>query len=493
MADVTISKVDELWIHVDCDRGIAYELNDHFSYFAEGYKFMPKFKHGVWDVKIRMFNTASCNLYMGLVPDLIKFCDKYGYTHEIQAGVNPVNIKSMIKEFIKDESIDAISRYNPYEYQMLAVIGALMENKTLILSPTGSGKSLIIYLITRFLVDSLDQRVLIVVPTTTLVEQLTKDFKDYDPAQAFDEECHKIYSGKDKQSNKMVTVTTWQSVYKMHKEWFDEYDAVIVDEAHQADAKSITGILHKMPNAVYRTGLTGTLSGAKSHEWFMRGIFGKLIKTTTTRQLMDEGKLANLQVDMVTLKYSKDERKAVSKMKYQDEIAFLVDHELRNKLIVNLSIKQTGNTMVLFNFVEGHGEILFKMAEEKAIAAGKELYIIHGGTPVEERERIRALVEVQDNVMIYASYGVFSTGINMKNLHVVIFAHPFKSKIRNLQSIGRGLRTSNSKNHAILIDFCDDLVYNKRNNSTYTHAIERLKIYDAEQFEYRIREVELTS
>ena len=491
MADIVVSKVDEMWMHIKCDRGIAYELNDHFSYFAEGYKFMPRFKDGVWDGKIRLFNTASCQLYYGLLPDVKKFAEKYNYELDVLPSVRPVDIKSSIKEFIREDNLDTICRYNPYDYQMLAVIGALVENKTLILSPTGSGKSLIIYLMTRFLVDVLDHRVLVVVPTTTLVEQLTKDFSDYDPTHSFGDECHKIYSGKDKQSNKMVTVTTWQSVFKLHKEWFEEYDAVIVDEAHQADATSIKGILHKMPHAVYRSGLTGTLSGAKSHEWFMRGIFGKLIKTTTTKQLMDEGKLANLKVDMVTLKYSNDERKLVSKMKY--EIAFLVDHEKRNKLIVNLSIKQTGNTMVLFNFVEGHGEVLFKLAEEKAKAAGKELYIIHGGTSVEERERIRALVEVQDNILIYASFGVFSTGINMKNLHVVIFAHPYKSKIRNLQSIGRGLRLSNSKEYAVLIDFCDDLVYNKRNNSVYTHAIERLKIYDAEQFEYRIREVDLAA
>ena len=489
MADIIIEKDDELYIRLFTDKGISYELSEHFSYFVEGYKFMPKYKSGVWDGKIRLFNVNTRLLYSGLLDDVKKFCKRYDYTYEVKDDVLPVNFDDDLKEFVK--TIPELCTLVPHDYQMEAFLGAIVENKSLILSPTGSGKSLIIYLITKFLMKYTEEDILLVVPTTNLVEQMVGDFMDYDPNKAIEGLCHKIYSGKDKQANVRITVTTWQSIYKLPKQWFDRYGTVIVDEAHQADAVCISGIIDKLPDAKFRVGLTGTLDGTKTHELFMRGLFGKLIKTTTTRKLMDEGKLAELEVVVLRLKYGKPACKEVAPLKYQDEIQYIVQHENRNKMLVNLSLKQTQNTLLLFNFVEGHGEKLFAAAELKAEKAGRQVYLIHGETKVEERERIRALVETRDDITIYASYGVFSAGINMKNLHVVIFGHPFKSRIRNLQSIGRGLRTSAGKTKATLVDICDDLTYNKKHNAAYDHSIERLKIYESEQFKYRIHEIEV--
>lgn len=491
MADVLIQKLNELYVRIQTDKGIEYEMYEHFSYYVEGYKYMPKYKSGVWDGKIRLYSIKTKSIYSGLTHEIIKFCERYGYTYDVDARLKPLNVIQDLKEFKKN--IPSICKLDPYDYQMDALLAATIENKTLILSPTGSGKSLIIYLMIRFLLNIIEENVLIVVPTTTLVEQLSKDFDSYDPDGIFSESCHKIYSGKEKHTNKRVTITTWQSVFRLPAEWFSTYGAVIVDEAHQADSSSITGIVDKMPHARFRTGLTGTLDGTKSHELFMRGIFGKVIKTTTTRKLMDDGKLADLDVCMFKLKYPKDECKAVTKLKYQDEIKYLVYHDKRNKFLVNLSMSYDNNTLLLFNFVGNHGKKIFEMAQSRAEKMGKQVYLIHGETPVEERERIRALVETDNNIVIYASSGVFSTGINMKNLHVVIFAHPYKSKIRNLQSIGRGLRTSSGKTKALLVDVCDDFTYNERHNTAYDHSIARLKIYESEQFNYTIKDIEIQS
>lgn len=488
-ADVVITKANELYVRLLTDKGIAFELSEHFSYFVEGYKYMPKYKSGVWDGKIRLFNVNTKTIYSGLISDIIKFCERYDYTYEIADDIKPIDFLADLKAFVK--RIPEICTLTPREYQMEAFLGGIIENKSLILSPTGSGKSFIIYLIVNFLIEHTEEDILLVVPTTSLVEQMVGDFVDYDPSKTFDQKCHKIYSGKDKLANVRVTVTTWQSIYKLPAQWFRRYGAVIIDEAHQADAASLIGIIDKMPHAKFRVGLTGTLDGTKTHRLFMRGICGKIIRTTTTKKLMDDGKLAQLEVEVLRLKYQKDECKAVSKLNYQDGIAYLVQHEKRNKLLVNLSLSQKNNTLLLFNFVEGHGEKLYEQAIKKAGAAGKTVFLIHGETPVEERERIRHLVETRDDIVIYASYGVFSAGINMKNLHVVIFGHPFKSRIRNLQSIGRGLRISSGKNKALLVDICDDLTYNSKNNLALDHAVERLKIYESEQFKYRIREIDV--
>lgn len=486
-ADITLVKVNELYMRVLAEKSVLLELESFFSFYVEGYKYMEKWKSGIWDGKIRLFKLSTSMIYSSLRENILKFCQAQGYSCDVDPSLDPIKHLPEVREFVKQ--LPEISILEPYPYQISAFVGAIVENKSLILSPTASGKSLIFYMIVQFLLQHLEDKILLVVPTVSLVEQGVKDMISYDLTGNIEDMCHKIHSGKSKDSDRRVFVTTWQSVYKMPKEWFDKFGAVIIDEAHQADSSSLTGIIEKMPNALFRVGLTGTLSGAKTQELFMRGIFGKVIKTTTTKQLMDQGLLSTLFVRILHIKYPKADCKVISKLDYKDEISFLNQHEKRNDLLMDLSLSQEGNVLLLFNFIENHGEKLFEKAEKVALDKGKLLYFVSGGTHVEERERIRELVEQHDNLVIYASYGVFSTGINMKNLRTVIFAHPFKSIIRNLQSIGRGLRLAEGKNIAVLIDFCDDLTYGKRHNFAYTHAIERMKLYENQEFEYKLENV----
>lgn len=489
MTDVQIIKHDEMHVRIIADRGIMYEMYEHFSYFVADYKFMPRFKNGTWDGKIRLLNIKTNLIYLGLVTDVKNFCKEYDYSCEVDERLGRRNDLDDVKAFIR--SFSSLCKFEPRDYQLAAFVAAIVEQKTLILSPTGSGKSLIIYMIAQYMRTITDKRILLVVPTTGLVSQMHSDFADYDPTGEIHGQCHEIMSGKSKQTDLPIVISTWQSIFKMPADWFSQFDAVIIDEAHQADATSLTGILEKCTTVPYRVGLTGTLKGTRTNEMFMRGIFGKLIKTTTTRKLMDEGTLSDLNIDVYRIKYSQEERKLVSKLKtYQDEIKFITTHPARNKFLIDLAMSQTNNTLLLFNFVEGHGEKLFEIAKVIAERNGKQLYIVHGGTPVAERERIRHLVELHNNILIFASYAVFSTGVNMKNLHTVMFAHPFKSRTRNLQSIGRGLRTSSGKTAALLVDICDDLQYNKKLNNTMNHSIERLKTYESEQFRYNIKDIE---
>lgn len=488
--DLEIKKVNGLYVKIISSQSIMMELYDHFAYFAKGYKHMPKYKAGIWDGKIRLYSLSTKQIYAGLLDRVIKFAKANNYTYSIDENIKRVDYNAQLKQFFK-EDLKHISVLVPHDYQKLAMIAAIVENKSLILSPTASGKSLVIYLIINFIKQYIGGKILVVVPTVALTSQMVSDFDSYHPDKDFSKHCHKIYSGQEKNTDALVTCTTWQSVFRLDKNWFNQFDHVIIDEAHQANAQSISGIIDKMPDAKIRTGLTGTLDGTSTHELFMNGVFGKIFKAVTTKELMDSGKVAELKIDVVRLKYNHDDCKLVSKLDYEKEITFLIENDERNTFLVNTCLKSKGNTLMLFNFVEGHGEKLYNRLIAQAEQYNKIVYIVHGGIGVEERESIRKSVETADNIIIVASYGVFRQGVNMKNLHNVIFAHPYKNRIRNLQSIGRALRLSSTKDAALLIDICDDLCVGKKQNMTFIHALERMKIYESEQFNYKTIEVNM--
>jgi superfamily II DNA or RNA helicase len=326
---------------------------------------------------------------------------------------------------------------------------------------------------------------LIVVPTTTLVHQMYSDFESY----GFKSEkyCHKIFSGRDKKTDKPIVITTWQSIYKLRKDFFQQFDVVIGDEAHLFKAKSLTSIMSKLEDCKYRFGFTGTLDDTQTHKLVLEGLFGPVNKVTTTKELMEAGTVADFKIKIITLSYSDEIRKIVSKMNYQDEMDFIVTHEARNKFIKNLSMSLEGNTLLLFQYVEKHGKILFDMIKQEA--GDRHVFFVHGGVTGEERDEIRHIVEKESNAIIIASYGTFSTGVNIRNLHSIIFASPSKSKIRNLQSIGRGLRKSETKDSAVLYDIADDLSWKSKTNFTLKHLMERVKQYDGEKFDYKLYKV----
>jgi superfamily II DNA or RNA helicase len=371
----------------------------------------------------------------------------------------------------------SISRHEPRDYQITAVYDALRYNRKLLISPTASGKSLMIYSIVRYFVEK-EHNILLIVPTTSLVEQMYKDFDDY--GWNAEEYCHKIYSGKEKTTNKNVVITTWQSIYNLPRSFFEKFDVVIGDEAHQFKSKSLVGIMTKMDNAKYRFGFTGTLDGSQTHKWVLEGLFGPSYKVTQTKELIEKGYLSKLQIKVLLLKHNEHQFN-----EYEDEIQYLISHDKRNKFIKNLSLDLKGNTLILYSRVETHGQPLYEMINSSA-AKDRKIFFVYGGVDAEEREKVREITEKENDAIIVASYGTFSTGINIKNLHNIVFASPSKSRVRNLQSIGRILRKGENKNKAILYDIADDITYKSKKNYTLNHLIERIKIYNEEKFNYEI-------
>jgi superfamily II DNA or RNA helicase len=483
MDTVRVEYIDDVNIKVRCDAGIAQEISDYFTFFVPGYKFMPKYRNKMWDGKIRLFNAYTCLLYVGLLPRLGKFCKDRGYNFEYPDVFR-------YTEFKLEDAIEFIQKLNPTlpprDYQVDAFVRAIQRKRILLLSPTASGKSFIIYLLIRYF----QVPTLIVVPTTTLVNQMFGDFEDY----GFDSEkfVHRIYSGHDKNTDKPIVVSTWQSIYQLPKRWFDKFKLIVGDEAHTFKAKSLTTLMTKTTECPYKVGLTGTLDGTETNKLVLEGLFGQVHEVITTKELMDSGDVAKLKIECLVLQYPEEVRKLFHKNKtdYQGEIDFIVASETRLKFIKNLALSLKGNTFVMYRYVENHGKVLYDLIR---LSTNRPVYYVSGGVDTEDREEIRKLLEKHTDAIVVCSVGTFSTGTNVKNLHNIIFAHPQKARIKVLQSIGRGLRLHKSKEFVTLYDIADDLSYKSKENHTLKHFVERVKIYAEQQFSYRIHKIRLNT
>ena len=487
MRTLILEKKNDVHLSVDADEDVRRDLGEYFTFSVPGFKFMPQYRSGHWDGKIRLFSYATGQIYTGLYPYILNWCDENNVSVVDKTDIKDADVDDKkINQFIEALKIPFTVR----DYQKEAFAYSLRKHRCLLLSPTASGKSLIIYLMVRFnLIRCVDKndKILIVVPTTSLVEQLYKDFKDYGWNSSA--HVHRIYQGHEKHSDKRVYISTWQSIYKMPKKWFEEFGCVIGDEAHLFKAVSLTKILTKLENCKYRIGLTGTLDDSKTHKLVLEGLFGAVNKVISTKTLQDNKQLADLKIYCLVLQHDNMSKDFLKDKSYQEEMDFLVSNEIRNKYIRNLCLSLEGNSLCLFQYVEKHGTILKKLIEDKN--ENKKVFFVYGGVDTEERERIRAITEKSDNSIIIASYGTFSTGINIRNLHNIVFSSPSKSRIRNLQSIGRGLRLKDNNSNATLYDISDDLTYQGKENYTLSHFKERINIYNEEGFDYEVHQVEL--
>ena len=417
-ANVIISKANEVFLRINAEPHIQYELRDHFTFEVPNAKFMPQYRGRNWNGEIHLFDLRSKRIYVGLLDKLVQFCENHGYTYKFLDNEyygSPFEVNEDISyEGVKDY-MASICNHSPRKYQIQGVYDALKHNRKMLISPTASGKSLMIYSLVRYYVAK-ERKILLVVPTTSLVEQMYKDFFDYGwDAESY---CHRIYAGKEKEHDLPVTITTWQSVYKLPRSFFVDYDVVIGDEAHLFKSKSLISIMSKLECAKHRFGFTGTLDGTQTHKWVLEGLFGPSYKVTKTDELIKQGHLSQLDIQCLVLKHPPQKFEV-----YNDEIEYLITHEQRNKFIKNLALDLKGNSLILYSRVEAHGAVLYDLINKNK-KDNQKVFFVHGGVDAESREQIREITENEKNAIIVSSYGTFSTGINIRNLHNIIFASP---------------------------------------------------------------------
>ena len=482
---IRVTKFNEVHIKLHCESSIAYELNEYFTFTVPGARFSPAYKNKMWDGKIRLFHLMRQTLYIGLLEKVRQFAQERGY-EVVLDNVNHFSeeVFSVVEanQHIKDIEVSL----QPRDYQLDSFIHAVRKKRAVLVSPTASGKSLIIYLLTTYLIS---KKVLIVVPTTGLVHQMASDFVDYGCPP---ELIHKIFSGQEKNTDSLITITTWQSIYQMPARWFDQFGCVIGDEAHTFKAKCLVSIMENLTKCEYRFGFTGTLDGSQTNKLVLEGLFGPVKVVTTTSQLMEQNTVAQINIKAIVLSYPDQLRQMFANRKpkptYKDEMMFLLTKQTRSLFIARLVASLEKNTLLLFNNID-HGKMLQQMIQVEV--PDREVFFVYGGVEGEEREEIRKYVEMHNNVVIVASYKTFATGTNIKNLHNVVFGSPSKSRIRVLQSIGRGLRTSSEKTEAVLYDIADDLSWKSFRNHTIKHFAERVQMYNQEKFDYKTYTIQL--
>ena len=491
MSDVHLKYINSVHVKVCADPSTVMELSDQLTFYADNYKWNPKYKARMWDGKIRLVNQLSGICYAGLSQRIKKFCDARGYSFTFDDELTYANVSEYeLTEFIKTLNIP--DKYQIRDYQFKAILKCIRSGRRTLVSPTSSGKSLMIYIIMRWYQQ---QKGLIIVPTIGLVGQMESDFRDY----GYTNRIHVSTAGLSKSNDidSDIVITTWQSLNngksKMPKQWYAQFGCVFGDEAHGCKATSLIQILSSLENCRYRFGATGTLDGHPLNEATIEGLFGPQYRSTTTKQLMDDGHVAKLKIKCIVLKYPDDTKKqfhvTVNKKKktYQEEIDFLVNSEKRNKFLKNLTLSLKGNKLLFFRIID-HGKLLHTAISS---VSDHNVFYIDGGVSGVDRESIRRAIEDEENAVLIASLGTTSTGVSINKLHHMIAASPSKSKIKVLQSIGRMLRMHQEKEEAVLYDIVDDLSYKSSMNFTLNHFMERCKIYDAEKFEYEIYNVRL--
>lgn len=500
---ITLSYKNYSQMLVETDPGVLAEMQEHFSFYVPGYRYMPAYKSKMWDGKLRLLDARTRCMPAGLVDAVKEFASNRGRNYSVElkdskffGTIGSKDDVSMDEfyEFVQDLNIHAGGqRIEPRDYQLAAAYLAIKNYRQLIISPTGTGKSLVMYMIMRWVLHHIqpDQKFIIIVPTTTLTKQLIGDFEEYAAADEefiVDHHCYPIFAGQDKNAEHQVLVSTWQSLAKFPKMFYKNVGAVIGDEAHTCSAKICTKILDNCYNAKYRIGTTGTLDGSNVHEMSLTGIFGPMYTATTTKEQIDSGNLAELKINIMRLKYPDEERR-YAKFKYDEEIKFITKHDRRNKFVANLTLSTEGNTLVMFRYKE-HGQLLYDLISAKA-HKDRKIFLIHGEVDTEFRNNIRPIVEKETDAIIVASIGTFSTGINIKNLHNLVFAAPHKGRIKVLQSLGRALRKSTDGRDTIMYDICDDVSWKQRKNFALIHSMERTKQYAAEKLTYQVYEIKL--
>lgn len=479
--DVTIVPLNQVHVKIIAQKSTLYELSEKFTFFAKDYKHSPKFKARMWDGKIRLFSLANHTLYRGLTLEVIKFCKERGYTFDCQVPIiqQPFSLYEC-EQFIK--TLNLPSRLELRDYQIETVADAVRFRQICFESATSSGKSLMIYLIYRYI----NEKTLLIVPDTGLVDQMTKDIHSY----GYDQPIHQIFSGQSKQTNCNLTVTTWQSIWQLDPEWFDQFNVVIADEAHKYDSKCLIAIMSKLFNCENRFGFTGSLGTDKLKGITVQGLIGPKKHVISARELIDQNHAADVSVKCITFNYTLQDQKHVMGLKYHDELKWIVQNERRNKFIKNLALSLKGNTLLLYQHI-AHGQLLKEMIEQENPQL--PLFYVDQKVKGEQRSEIREQIDKPNqNSLTFATYKIFSTGININNLNNLVLCSPLKAEITMIQSIGRILRKSDHKNKATIIDLSDDLSTETYTNTTLKHFFQRISIYNKQQHPYKLYNVTLS-
>lgn len=472
---IFIAKLDEVHNIVTADNPkVITEIANRFKFRVNGYQYMPAYKAGRWDGFIKLFKDNK--LYVGLTTHLIKLAQEKSWKIELDYSQYAARDFSETDAVAHWNSVGVPDHFIKEPHQIKALTTCIRDRRRLILSATGSGKSMMLYLVGSYL----DGQCLIVAPRSDLVDQMEGDFLNYRCQLPI----HKIYTGQSKDSNAKFVISTWQSITKQSKEWINRFGTIMIDEAHRAKADQLTKLLEKATKVENRFGFTGSLDGLEVNKLIVEGLLGPSKVVARSSDLIQKQKLAPVTIKIIILHYSDEIKEAMKEANYQTEIDFLTGHEPRNTFIEKLSESITGNVIMSVNQI-AHGELLY----DRINKTNPQTYWLHGGIKGSERNRIfqEEITESTKNARVIAINKVIAEGTNAPAITDFVFCHPSKARVTIVQSIGRAIRKHPEGYHSTLYDIADNL----GDNYTLRHMQERIKIYKEESFPYTIYNVKL--
>lgn len=506
MSDVIIEKVNETFIKLTTSPSIEKHIYETFSFTTPKMKYHPRVKARLWDGYLHLFNYKTKTMPLGILGDLVLFFNKFGYTYDITFtkvdNYDEATLNASKKLFDKNLKL--------MDHQNDAIDFCLKNNRGIVLSATSSGKSAIIYILVMYYLLLGKENILIVVPRTSLCEQLKKDFIDYHEGdkESFADEIGLLYTNS-KKTDGSIKISTWQSLQNKTPDYFENIDVLIVDEAHSGKAKELSAIVESCINTPHKFGFTGTLTNENEREvseMTLKGLFGRVKQFITSKELIDKGLGAKTKINCVKLSYTDKNTcdyimkgtESIKKIKdytlkrkklYENEIEHIINSKIRNAFISNFVLNLKGNTIVMFHY-KTHGDTLYEIISEKA--KDKQVFLIYGDVDTKKREEIREITEANDNVIIIASFGTTSTGINIRRLHNMVLAGGFKTEITTIQTIGRMLRKHHDKKQANIYDLGDDFSNGKTSkNFVYNHFLTRVNTYKEQQFDIEPMEYQI--
>lgn len=489
---------DNRFLRIDeADELELEQLNLSLTKRIDGWRFNPLVKRGVWDGYISYIKDNKW-IPAGLWKYVMEVCKEYNFDLKIN-GITRIFDRNITAEGFEKWAYDFFNGYKltPHDYQIDAAFNILKFKRCLAELATSAGKTMISFMTVAYMLEKQKaQKILFIVPNVSLVVQASEDFIDYNWKNQVKIRIQQIYSGQKVKPNANVVIGTYQSLIKKEKEYFDDFDCVIVDETHKAKSQSIKDILAKCRNAHYRFGLSGTIPKDGSIDKLtLMSQTGPVITEVKAAYLQQEGHIAQCRVKVIEMDYAPEATKKAfqelaqnryeNKDVFQLEQNYIINNDARLDFIVNVISRIPRNSLVLFHRIE-HGKKLYDALRQRS---QKKVFYVDGGTDSDIREEYKKKMENGDEVVIVASYGTFSTGISIKKIHSVFFTESFKSEVIIRQSIGRGLRQHESKKEVIIVDFVDNLSTPDWDCYLYRHGLERQRIYNQEKFKFDVKKV----
>jgi superfamily II DNA or RNA helicase len=477
---------------------LTKKIHNHF--------FHPLVKKKLWDGAICFVDKKGpqWRVPIGLWREILQIAEDYSLTIEVEGKSrifhNELTLEhftNWVNKFFED------STYKPRDYQIDSAWRILKYRYSVSEIATSSGKTLISFLVLAYLKsNNLIRKFLMIVPNTNLVIQGTEDFVDFG-LHKLGCKIQQIGGGAKQRGDCDIIIGTYQSLVKFDEEFFTEIDAVFVDEAHGTSSMSIKKIISKCLDSGWRFGLTGTLTKRGSAEYLtIQQFLGPLVMEITPKFLFDNNYATPVSVKVVIMDWLDDEIKnKLADLKlnsnniegnevYNLERKLVIESKKRLDFIVDFIIKANKNSLVLFQSVMNeYGKQIFHKIRESS--QGKEVFYVDGDTEEKIREEYKSRMEKGDNKILIATYGTFSTGISIKNIHNIFLVESYKSEVLIKQSLGRGMRQMEGKEKVNVIDFVDDFSSGKYENYLMRHSKARIDIYKRERFEYKVFNVKL--